>query len=201
MDEGERKGWLPQHLFEAVLDLVGDHSHVRLTVDDGNRSDFEIVLPALLERGLKATFFVCSGRLDKPTFLSRPEVRELRAQGMSIGSHGIVHVPWRILKPDRLHLELEESRRTLEEVCGSPVDSAACPFGAYDRRVLEGLRRAGYRFVYTSDGGTAENQWIQARTTVTRSVTLEEIRRLVHSGTSLGRQWAINLRKLYKRLR
>lgn len=202
IDEGERNCWLDQNSFEAVLDMVHDHPHVRLTVDDGNSSDFEIVLPALLRRGLQATFFICSGRLDQPTFLSRDQVRELRTRGMGIGSHGVAHLSWRHLSPARLCDELEGSRRVLENVCGLPINTAACPFGDYDRTVLNGLRRAGYRRVYTSDGGVAsETHWLQARTTVTRSMTLGNIQRLVRRKTRVWEQLLIDVRKFFKRLR
>jgi peptidoglycan/xylan/chitin deacetylase (PgdA/CDA1 family) len=202
MDDGERHCWLDLGFFEAVLDIVRDYPHVRITVDDGNLSDFEVVLPALLHRHLRATFFICSARLNQPLFLSREQVAELLAQGMGIGSHGVEHRSWRHLSDGQLRAELEGSRRVLEAVCGSPVDTAACPFGAYDRRVLKGLRRAGYRTVYTSDGGKArEARWLQARTTVTRRTSLDEIRRLVQEGPGLGRQCMIDLRKLGKRLR
>src|SRR5205814_8045471 len=107
IDAGERHCWIDKEFFEAVLDITRGQPHVRLTVDDGNASDFEIVLPSLLRRGLRATFFVCSGRLDQPTFLSRDQVWELRSQGMGLGSHGVAHIPWRHLSPARLSDELE----------------------------------------------------------------------------------------------
>ena len=82
------------------------------------------------------------------------------------------------------------------------MDVAACPFGAYDRAVLSGLRRAGYRFVYTSDGGSAvKDQWLQARTTITRSTLLADIQRLILRGPGAGEQWLIDLRKFLKRFR
>ncbi|HEY6260516.1 MAG TPA: polysaccharide deacetylase family protein [Nitrospiraceae bacterium] len=201
IDDSEHDCWLDQSSFEEMLDMVRDHSHVRLTVDDGNASDVEIVLPTLLKRGLSATFFICSGRLDQPTFLSLAQVQELRAQGMGIGSHGVAHVPWRKLSADRLFDELEGSRQVLEKVCGAPVDTAACPFGAYDRTVLNGLRRAGYRRVFTSDDGAAiEKHWLQSRTTVTRSMPLAQIQQLIQHGPGLCQQWSINARKYVKRL-
>jgi peptidoglycan/xylan/chitin deacetylase (PgdA/CDA1 family) len=202
VDDGEHNCWLDQNHFEAVLDLVKGRPQVKLTFDDGNASDIEVVLPALLRRDLQATFFICSGRLDQPTFLSRAQVRDLRAHGMSIGSHGVDHIPWRRLAPDRLTDELNASRRILEEVCGITIDSAACPFGAYDRMVLRALQRAGYRRVYTSDGGlSTESRWIQPRTTVTRSVTLDEIQRLVKRGVGAGQQFSIGVRRLFKQFR
>ena len=202
IDAGERNCWLEQEDFEAALDLAKGQAHAQLTFDDGNASDVEIALPALLRRGLRATFFICSSRLDQPTFLSRAHVRELRARGMDIGSHGAAHISWRGLPADKLVEELDGSRRVLEEACGAPVGAAACPFGAYDRTVLSGLRRAGYQHVYTSDGGRAsESQWLRARTTVTRSMDPDAVRRLVQHGPSFREQASINLRKFIKRIR
>jgi peptidoglycan/xylan/chitin deacetylase (PgdA/CDA1 family) len=202
LDDGEHDCWLDQGFFEAVLELAQEGPHVKLTFDDGNSSDCEIVLPALLRRGLQATFFICSGRLDQPTFLDRIQVRELQSRGMRIGCHGAAHLPWRYLPPDRLREEIVDSRRVLEEVCGVAVDTAACPFGSYDRRVLGGLRRAGYRIVYTSDGGASVGaDWLQPRTSVTRSMTLPAVQRLIREGPGIWRQWAINVRRLLKRLR
>jgi peptidoglycan/xylan/chitin deacetylase (PgdA/CDA1 family) len=202
IDDAERDCWLDQDAFEAMLDLAREQARVQLTFDDGNVSDVEIALPALLQRNLSATFFICSGRLDQPTFLSRSQVRDLRAHGMGIGSHGIDHVSWRKLSAPRLADELEGSRRVLETVCGSPVDTAACPFGEYDRTVLNGLRRAGYRLAYTSDeGAAAGHQWLRSRTTVTRSMKLGDVQRLVRQGSGPWEQLGIDVRKLCKRLR
>lgn len=202
VDRGERDCWLETDFFERVLDLVVGKPHVRLTVDDGNESDHSHVLPALTKRGLQASFFVCSERLDQPTFLSRSQVIELKLAGMTIGSHGAIHQPWRGLGDGELDREIFESRRILESLCSTVVDSAACPFGSYDRKVLSKLKSARYRAVYTSDGGSAhESEWLQARTTITRGMSMPAIERLVLSGRGTRSQLGINLRKIVKRLR
>lgn len=202
LDSGECNCWLEQDAFEEVLEVVRGQEDVRLTFDDGNVSDFEIALPALLRRRMRAAFFLCSGRLDQPGFLSCKHVRELLSSGMQIGSHGVAHRSWRKMNPEQLSIELEGSRRVLEEICGTSVDIAACPFGAYDRRVLKRLRKAGYQKVYTSDGGIAsEKQWLRARTTVTRSMPLEKLERLVRYRSTFWEQLSIDFRKIIKRLR
>ena len=202
VEPGEKNCWLDADHFEAVLDLVRNQPHVRLTVDDGNASDFEFILPSFLRRGLTASFFVCSGLLDQPTYLTRTQVRELQARGMTIGSHGTLHRPWSKLSPELLTGELQESRITLESICGQKIDTAACPFGAYNRRVLGALRRAGYRVAYTSDKGAArEGDWMCARNTVLRSTPLAEIKQLIHPGPTFATQSLINARKLIKRLK
>lgn len=202
LDQGESDCWLGDDFFEAVLDLLNDHPNTGITVDDGNVSDFTHVLPALIRRGLRARFFICSGRVEAPSFLNRNQIRSMLAEGMTIGSHGVGHRSWRDLTTRELDQNLESSRRVLEETCGIPVDEAACPFGSYDRKVLAALRRAGYRRVYTSDGGASSgNNWIVPRTTVTRRMSLDEIRCLVTKGPGIGQQMLINTKRLCKRLR
>ena len=202
IDDGEKNCWLEQDYFEAILDMVMEHPHIRLTVDDGNLSDYEIILPALLKRNLRATFFICSGRLDDGRFLDRKMVCELFQQGMSIGSHGSSHCSWRTLPTNELIQELKLSHDVLVEVCNNSIVSAACPFGAYDSRVLTILRRVGYKYIYTSDGGFAkEFNWIQPRMTVSREMTMNYLSNMIVNGPKFSKQIIITMRSLVKRFR
>ena len=167
LDAGEKAVWLSSARFLGVLDSVADRPDVRITFDDGNASDVEYALPALNERGLRATFFVVAGRVGMPGFVDEGGLRVLTSAGMTIGCHGMRHRPWRALDECSLCEELVEAKRVLEGIVRHPVTEAACPFGSYDRRVLRALQRDGYRTVYTSDGGTARpHAWLQARNTV-----------------------------------
>lgn len=167
LDPGEELFWVGRDQFESTLDSVAGRSDVRITFDDGNRSDLQYALPALRRRGLKATFFVVAGRLGAPGFLDQAGVRELTAGGMAIGCHGMRHRSWRRLGEQALKEELVDARGLLEQVVEGPVTEAACPFGLYDRRVLHWLHRSGYGRIYTSDRGTADpDGWIQARNSV-----------------------------------
>jgi peptidoglycan/xylan/chitin deacetylase (PgdA/CDA1 family) len=86
---------------------------------------------------------------------------------MAIGLHGMHHQRWRGLSEAELEEEIGGARRLLEGEVGAPLDAAACPFGAYDRRVLARLHRSGFRAVFTSDGGwAAGGAWLQARNTL-----------------------------------
>jgi peptidoglycan/xylan/chitin deacetylase (PgdA/CDA1 family) len=163
----EQGVWLSREQFELVLNLVKDRLDVRLTFDDGNESDFQIGLPLLLHLGMKATFFVCVGLLDKDGYLASSQVQRLSSAGMTIGSHGMYHRDWRNLSLRALHDELVQSKLVLEELIGRTVSDVSCPFGSFDRRVLRSLRNAGYAKVFTSDRAPARSDaWLQPRHTV-----------------------------------
>ena len=182
LDAGEDAVWLGIDAFTGILDVVAEHpSELVVTFDDGNRSDVEVALPSLLERGLRATFFVLAGRLGTPGFLAADDVRALRSEGMGVGTHGMDHVDWRRIDDGALTRELERSRSVLEDIVGEPVVEAACPFGSYDRRVLRHLRASGYQRVYTSDGGATRGEsWLVPRSSFHRDDDASAAQAMLH---------------------
>jgi peptidoglycan/xylan/chitin deacetylase (PgdA/CDA1 family) len=161
---GERDFWVTPEAFTAALDACVGRDDVNLSFDDGNWSDVNTALPELLARGLTATFFIVPGWLGEPGFMSKQDLREIVAAGMPVGNHGLQHHNWTTLEPSRLEHETTQGRRLLEELSGSEVNTLAIPFGAYDDAVLDSLRRQGYEYVYTSDGGpAAPDAWLQPR--------------------------------------
>lgn len=175
--------WLTSSEFEAILDAVIGREDVRLTFDDGYVSDIEVALPALEARNLSATFFVVAARLGKPGHLSASDLVDLSGAGMTIGLHGMSHRSWRGLDDSGVHAELIRARKRLEEIVGRPVTQAACPFGAYDRRVLRRLRALGYTRVFTSDGGiAAARAWLQPRNTLRRGEGALALARISRAG-------------------
>lgn len=176
-EPGESRYWVSEDSFLRILDEVTEHPQVRLSFDDGNRSDVVIALPALRERALRASFFALAGRLDDAASLSPSDLRELRAAGMTIGSHGWTHVPWRGLGDDAIRRELIDARSMLVEASAGVIQDAALPLGRYDRGLLGRLEQAGYRTVYTSDRFPARSDsWLQARYSVTARDTVGSIR-------------------------
>lgn len=202
LEPGEAGYWITEDLYRTVLDEVAGRDDVRLSFDDSNLSDVEIGLDALLQRSLTATFFVIAGRLDQPGSLSTDEVRRLQAHGMSIGSHGMDHVPWRSLSGDAQHRELVEARQVLAEVIGGPVDEAALPLGQYERRTLRRLRELGYARVHTSDRRpAAPSAWLQHRFSLRSDDTLDRVRTDVLAPAPLSRRVVGRLRSAVKQVR
>lgn len=177
LPDDELAYWCPESEWLAITDSLARLSEqpgvsLEITFDDGNLSDFEHALPALVERGLTATFFPCAGRIGAPHYLSAEQLVELRGSGMSIGSHGWAHVDLRRADAEQLKREADDARDRLAQASQGPVETFAIPFGSYDRRVLGALRP--YRRVYTSDRGLAAGtRWLTPRCSYTREWTPE----------------------------
>jgi peptidoglycan/xylan/chitin deacetylase (PgdA/CDA1 family) len=182
-EPGEKPYWLSRDELGRVLDVIkagSGQTTIALTVDDGNRSDYEIIAPELRKRGMTATFFVLAGRLDQPGHLRRSEVRDLGQDGFEIGSHGLHHVDWVSCDDATLAREVGESKQIIEAVIGRSVTAASAPFGRYDRRVLIALARADYRRVFSSDGGPRLTAgWPTPRQTLRTGVDIAALARQI----------------------
>jgi len=136
---------------------------VVLTFDDGYRGVRERALPALLSRGFSATVFVVADRIggandwdgETPAepLLAADEIRALHGAGFEIGSHGATHRALTALSGTDLAREVAGSKETLERIIGAPVTSFCYPYGAFDDRVVEAVRAAGYSAATVIRGG------------------------------------------------
>lgn len=166
--------WLEQHCQVVPLDELlatprrRGGPYVAITFDDGYADNHEHALPLLHARGMSASFFVAVGFLERdeevlahlsevwstPPELLRPlswqQVDELRAAGMSIGSHtwshrNLAHLPGSVVEAD-----LRLSREALEARLGERVSTVAYPWGKLGRHVngetFAAARRAGFEF-------------------------------------------------------
>jgi peptidoglycan/xylan/chitin deacetylase (PgdA/CDA1 family) len=124
-----------------------------ISVDDGYVDDIRTILPDLERRHMVATFFVITGRMTEPGFLSADQIRELDRAGMDVGNHTAHHLDLRALTPTELRSETAGSRRTLEAVLGHPVYFFAYPFGAFNAAVVAAVRAAGFTLAYTTAAG------------------------------------------------
>jgi peptidoglycan/xylan/chitin deacetylase (PgdA/CDA1 family) len=177
LEPDEEQYWVDADLFGELLDTAVELPEARLTFDDGNASDLSIALPMLLDRSLTAAFFVIAGRLGQPGSLGADDVRALAEAGMTIGTHGMQHRPWRSLDDEGYRKELDEARELLEAAAGARVDEAACPYGAYDRRALRALKQRGFRRVYSVDRRPARpDAWFQPRYVIRRGDSANTVR-------------------------
>ncbi len=167
--EAERPYWIDEAEFAACIAGLRAEARaagvaVEVTFDDGNASDLAIAAPRLAEAGLGGAMFVCSSRIGREGYLSGADLRELRAMGFEIGSHGRDHLPWAGLAPETLEAETAGAKAEIEDALGAEVSAAALPFGAYDRRALAAARRAGFSRLYSSDRDIARpGAWPEPR--------------------------------------
>jgi len=124
-----------------------------LTFDDGHASDYTDAFPILQELGLRATFFVVPTFVGTPGYVTWPQLREMVAAGMEIGSHSLTHPFVDRLDEAGLRREFGESKTVIEDHLGLAVHAASLPRGWEPPAMKTVLGALGYRVFCTSRVG------------------------------------------------
>jgi len=141
-------------LLREIDNADSDHAQVVLTFDDGDKSCIMKALPILLEFGMKAEFFVTTGKVgvDKIA-LDEADLRQLSAAGMSVQSHGVTHKFLTGLNDSELYQELSKSKLFIENITQQHVEYLSLPGGRGDLRVMNMAKSLGYEAICTSSFG------------------------------------------------
>lgn len=129
---------------------------IGLTFDDGYADFGETVLPALRRHGFTATVFVLAERLGghnawdpegpHKALMTADELRRVAADGMEVGSHGLLHRPLGSVAESALLDEVRHSRTVLEQITGQDVRGFCYPYGDVSERAVETVRSTGYDY-------------------------------------------------------
>src|SRR5262245_16711045 len=143
--------WLNEHCQVVSLRTLASGAGVAhsgkpiaaLTFDDGYQDNHSHALPILAKYRTPATFFITAGFVERdPEVLQRfarmvggesagfvpldwPQVGELLASGMEIGSHTYSHPNLARLSHEQTYEELRRSREVISDRLGRAIDSFA----------------------------------------------------------------------------
>jgi peptidoglycan/xylan/chitin deacetylase (PgdA/CDA1 family) len=165
-EEAQRRAYGGQPSRLAIRGRPGRVPYL-VTFDDGFQSNFEVARSLLARYAVKAVFFVCPGLIDAAPHEQRAliaryvfdgidavalssdmslmpwqEIRALRAEGHTIGSHTAYHRRLSTLNEQELIQEVIGSAEMLKDRLREPVSWFATPFGK-----IESTSRDAYRVV------------------------------------------------------
>jgi peptidoglycan/xylan/chitin deacetylase (PgdA/CDA1 family) len=161
----------PPDGLQVVRRLDDGSGHCYLTFDDGPDPEWTPrVLEVLEQAGVRATFFVI-GRLAQH---SSALLREIRAAGHVIGSHGFSHRhPWTLTRA-RARYEVRSALDTISQALGERPQWFRPPHGRLGAYLAEAAREEGQRVALWSVsavdwGPLATPQRIKARLATLRA--------------------------------
>jgi peptidoglycan/xylan/chitin deacetylase (PgdA/CDA1 family) len=216
----EQVSWLSEHGFEIVplsflarsiqMRRSGDlRKKVVITFDDGYKDFLENALPILLAHGVTATVFLVTNLLGGSAswngnasgkhsqLMSEDDVRCIKAQGMSLGSHTATHVNLALLNLEELQTQIRGSRDRLK-LLGESFFSFAYPWGRWSYDAVATVTVSGYECAVA--GGeqtrfTADDLYTLPRIAITREMDLKRFKYLLKR-TRVERE----LRRRYRQL-
>ena len=114
---------------------------VALTIDDGPHPLITpLILEALKQAGVKATFFVVGKKCEEYPEL----VRQIIAEGHEIGNHTYSHARLTKLPPAQIWAEIKACENVVYRLTGVKTRYLRPPGGGYDEQALRVIQAAGY---------------------------------------------------------
>lgn len=115
---------------------------VSLTFDDGN-ADQMAAASTLAANGMKGTFFLNSGFLNAPGYMSDSDVKSLLSAGHEIGGHTVSHPSLPAISTDEAKRQICLDRANLSKL-GASVTDFAYPYADENAAVEQVVRSCGY---------------------------------------------------------
>lgn len=156
---------------------------ILLTFDDAFKDFYKNALPIIKKYNAKAIVFVPVNLVGtfnqwdyeklnvKKAVMNWDEIKDLVKEGIEIGSHTLNHPFLTKIPIAQSKLEIEDSKKILEDKLGIEVKSFCYPYGDYDEKIKELVIKAGYKYAFTTKEGDLKE-----------SADFFEIKRIMVSG-------------------
>lgn len=123
---------------------------VVLTFDDGDRDQYLNAIPVMKKYGYTGTFYIITNDINEGNgFVTWDILKEMVKDGMDIEDHTVHHPSLASLDEDQQRMELEKSKKVLEEKLGITVKHLAYPGGSYNKQTIKIAQELGYETATT----------------------------------------------------
>jgi peptidoglycan/xylan/chitin deacetylase (PgdA/CDA1 family) len=129
--------------FEEQLVAIGRRAEA-YHVDDG-ADDALRAAAGFEDLGLRGVFFVVTGWIDTPGWVTADMLRELVARGHEIGNHSHTHPMMTTIPLPDVRDEIARGQDVLASITGTPPTRFAWPHGRHNRDVDEIAASFGFR--------------------------------------------------------
>lgn len=161
-------------LKEAVEYLQGKRDTlpkkaIVVTADDGWLSVYKYMFPIVRENNIPVTLFIYPQTISAGVnAMTWEQLKELQDTGLfNIQSHTYDHPNFKQMKKHLsaekyaayVNMQMEKSKKILEEKTGTKITLLAWPFGIYNDYLEDQAAKAGYDMAFTIDYKTANRKY------------------------------------------
>ncbi|WP_291856873.1 polysaccharide deacetylase family protein, partial [Marinilabilia sp.] len=155
------KSFTVSELLNDTSALANDSKKVLITVDDGFASFYENGIPLLEKYEMKATLFVNTESVGWGDYLSWPQLNEVMAKGIEIGSHSHQHNYFvnvhDTLRAKVFEEDLLKAEALFEENVGFVPKTYVYPYGEFSDDMVEVIKKHDYEIAFAQNSGVLSN--------------------------------------------
>ncbi len=126
---------------------------IGITIDDAFESFYRNGWPRFHAARLPVTLFVATGAIGNPGMMSWNQIREIAAQGATIGAHSAAHPHMTALGPTLARADLAKSKAAFAAELHAAPTLFAWPYGEYALALKPLLAAFGYTAAFGQHSG------------------------------------------------
>ena len=145
---------------ELIIDTIindGDlpKNTIGISIDDADKSFYEVGWPKFKEMGFPVTLFVNTSTIheNNKNYLNWDQIRELVNEGVSIGAHSHSHYHMADLSIEEVRDEIEISNNIFLKELGSIPPLFAFPYGEANEEIINLLKEYKFKVAFGQHSG------------------------------------------------
>jgi peptidoglycan/xylan/chitin deacetylase (PgdA/CDA1 family) len=145
---------------EFIIDTIindGDlpKNTIGISIDDADKSFYEVGWPKFREMGFPVTLFVNTSTIheNNKNYLNWDQIRELVNEGVSIGAHSHSHYHMSDLSIEEVRDEIEISNNIFLKELGSIPPLFAFPYGEANEEIINLLKEYKFKVAFGQHSG------------------------------------------------
>jgi poly-beta-1,6-N-acetyl-D-glucosamine N-deacetylase len=145
---------------EFIIDtIINDgklpNNTIGISIDDADKSFYEVGWPKFKEMGFPVTLFVNTSTIheNNKNYLNWDQIRELANEGVSIGAHSHSHYHMADLSIDEVRDEIEISNNIFLKELGSIPPLFAFPYGEANEEIINLLKEYKFKVAFGQHSG------------------------------------------------
>jgi peptidoglycan/xylan/chitin deacetylase (PgdA/CDA1 family) len=145
---------------EFIIDTIindGDlpNNTIGISIDDADKSFYEVGWPKFKEMGFPVTLFVNTSTIheNNKNYLNWDQIRELVNEGVSIGAHSHSHYHMADLSIEEVINEIEISNNIFLKELGSIPPLFAFPYGEANEEIINLLKEYKFKVAFGQHSG------------------------------------------------
>ena len=140
---------LPDELYNYLA--YGDplpSKPVMITFDDTTLEHFTIGAPEMEKNGFRGVFFIMTISINRPRYMSREQIKELKERGHAVESHTWDHNRVTKYEGEDWVKQFVNPSKTIETITGTPATYFAYPFGLWNNKAFPELEKSGHKMAF-----------------------------------------------------
>ena len=145
---------------EFIIDTIindGDlpNNTIGISVDDADKSFFDVGWPLFKSHSIPVTLFVTTGTIanNNKSYLNWDQIRKLKSEGVIIGAHSHTHAHMPDLDIDELRNEIEISNKIFLKELGEIPTLFAYPYGETSSEIINLIKEYKFKVAFGQHSG------------------------------------------------